>query len=172
MSFISDAEVNSSYVHTIDQVLRPNTILKLVKANRNEFSILERALQITNLAAALNNDQNTYTLIAPNDMAFDQYFQDTQCGDLDGFVVKNGINGLKDLISAHLLKGSHDLRDLNNQVKETELANANLIFTLRDGNLMVSRHSSNYNSEAQVLVTNISGFNGSLNIIDEVLKLP
>ncbi len=169
---VKDQVLSQGYLHQIDEVLRPATLNVLVSAHRSEFSILNRALQVCNLAPLLNNDQNQYTLLAPNDAAFDRYFQSMGCGDLDGYLADHGVAALTDLIKAHLINGAHNLSNLSGRSLSSQLASANLSVELLGGNLIVSRNASAYASQAQVLVTDITAFNGSLNIINEVLKLP
>lgn len=167
-----DRVLSQGYLHQIDEVLRPATLNALVSAHSSEFSILNRALQVCNMAPLLNNDQNQYTLLAPNDAAFDRYFQSMGCGDLDGYLADHGVAALTDLIKAHLINGAHSLSNLSGRNLSSQLASANLSVELIGGNLIISRNANAYASQAQVLVTDITAFNGSLNIINEVLKLP
>ncbi len=167
-----DQEIDQGIVHQIDQVLSPSTLSKLIRANAENFSILERALRISNLAATLNNDQSKYTMLAPNDQAFDRYFQEQEVGDLDGYIEKNGVDALKNLIQGHLVEGSLEISELTGTSQSSLSQNGSLNFYLEDGSIKVNRGLSNNARSAQVLITDITCFNGSLNIIDEVLKLP
>lgn len=167
-----DLVLGDSYGQQIDAVLNPATLSKLVKSHSSSFSILDRALQLTNLVALLNSDQERFTLFAPNDNAFDLYFQSMGVGDLDGYVSTYGVAALRDLIKAHLITGTHLLHNISGQAMSSQLQNVGLNIHLSNGNLIVSRNASNYTKEAQVLITDITAYNGSLNIIDEVLNLP
>lgn len=167
-----DKSISNGIIHEIDQVLNPATLTKLVRAHQQSFSILERALRITNLAPILNNDQKKFTLLAPNDQAFDQYFQDKECGDLDGFIAEYGIAELKRLIEGHMLNGAHYVNDLKGSSLNSNASNAGLSIYLDNGLLRVQRTGVNGGKSAHILINDISCFNGSLNIIDEVLKLP
>lgn len=167
-----DQELNAGMMHQIEQVLNPSTLSKLVRAHSENFSILERALRMTNLSSTLNNDRKRYTLLAPSDQAFDLYFQDLNCGDLDGYLSKYGSAQLKELLEAHLIRGSHKLSTLSGSQRQSLSPNHSLFFVLDNGNITVKRSANDITNSAQVLITDISGFNGSLNIINEVLKLP
>lgn len=167
-----DLELSSGIIHSIDQVLYPSTLSKLVRSNMANFSILERALRVSNLASMLNNDQSKFTFLAPNDQAFDAFFQAKDCGDLDGYIEEFGVLKLKELIEAHLITGSHKLSQLVGSQQSSLALNAGLNIYLEDGNILVQRNGLANAKSAHVLLTDISSFNGSLNIIDEVLKLP
>lgn len=167
-----DVNINSSYLHLTDKVQRPSTLTKLIRAHSSTFSILDRALQICNLSPMLNSDQASYTIFAPNDDAFDRFFQHMEVGDLDGYVAEYGLSDLSEIIRAHIISGTHQVQALSGNTVQSQMQNAGLQISLRNGNLMVSRSNANYQKEAQVLLTDITAFNGSLNIIDEVLKLP
>jgi len=167
-----DLELAQGMIHEIDQVLNPATLSKLVRSHSESFSILERALRITGLSTLLNSDQKKYTFLAPNDQAFDEFFQDKDCGDLDGFIADYGTPALKTLIEGHLINGSQKLSDLSGSSQNSLAANGGLNFYLDNGNIRINRSNAFGGNTAQVLITDISCFNGSLNIIDEVLKLP
>lgn len=167
-----DLVLGESYGQQIDVVLKPATLSKLIKSHSSSFSILDRALQISNLVALLNSDQERFTLFAPNDNAFDAYFQDMGVGDLDGFVSNYGLPALSNLIKAHMISGTHLVQNISGQQMNSQLQNVGLNIHLQSGNLMLGRNATNMSNEAQVLITDITAYNGSLNIIDKVLNLP
>ena len=167
-----DQSISQGTIHEIDHVLSPATLTKLVRAHQQSFSILERALRMTNLAPVLNNDQKKFTLLAPNDQAFDQFFQDKECGDLDGFIAEFGIAALKALIEGHMINGAHNINELSGSSVSTTTLNAGIIIYLDNGLLKVQRVGIYGARSAHILINDISCFNGSMNIIDEVLKLP
>jgi uncharacterized surface protein with fasciclin (FAS1) repeats len=167
-----DVDLGDSYLHLTDKVQRPSTLMKLIRAHSGSFSILDRALQVCNMTPLLNSDQARHTIFAPNDDAFDRYFQSMGVGDLDGYLREYGVSELTNLISAHMISGTHQIQAINGTVLQSQLQTAGLQISLNNGNLMLSRTNASYQKEAQVLLTDITAFNGSLNIIDEVLNLP
>jgi len=167
-----DISIGSSYLHLTNQIQRPATLTKLVRAHSSSFSILDRALQLCNLAPMLNNDQQSLTILAPNDAAFDQFFQAKRCGDLDGFISKYGLAELRSVINSHIVNGCWQMNNVEGQTVSTRMANSPIQVFLENGNLMVKRNNSNANNKAHILLTDISAYNGSLNVIDKVLNLP
>ena len=166
-----DIQIPAGILHISRQKMQVPTITKLISANGNSFSILKRALQMSNnsLASMLNRDDKMFTIFAPNDAAFDQYFQDKRCSDLDGFIEMFGGAALEDLLMQHISLGSYDISSLNGQSIKSLQADKDLNIFLSAGNLMVS---NNAGSEANIVHTDITAFNGRVQLIDKVLKLP
>jgi len=166
-----DIEIPAGFLHISNQKMQVPTITKLISANGNSFSTLKRALQMSNnsVASLLNREDQMFTLFAPNDVAFDQYFQDRKCSNLDGFVEMFGNAALEDLLKRHIGRGSYDISSLNGQSIKSLEAGKNLNISLSEGNLKVS---NNAGSEANIVHTDITAFNGRIQLIDQVLKLP
>jgi uncharacterized surface protein with fasciclin (FAS1) repeats len=166
-----DIEIPSGILHIINQKMQVPTISKLINANGQNFSILKRALQITSnsLASLLNREDQLFTIFAPNDAAFDSYFQDLGCSDLNGFIELFGNDGLEDLLSLHISRGTYDIANQNGQNLKSLYMNEDLQISLNAGNLKVSNSN---NSEANIIQTDITAFNGRIQLIDAVLNLP
>tara|TARA_R110002050_G_scaffold52190_2_gene119380 strand:+ start:1028 stop:1993 length:966 start_codon:yes stop_codon:yes gene_type:complete len=166
-----DIAIPAGILHITNDKMQVPTISKLVSANGHSFSILKRALQLTDnsLASLLNREDQMYTLFAPNDAAFDQFFQEGGCSDLDDFIEKFGSQVLENLLSQHISQGSYDISSLNGHNIKSLYQNKNIYITLANGNLKVSNDAG---FEAHIVQTDITAFNGRIQLIDQVLKLP
>jgi len=172
MNLVSrDIQIPAGILHISNEKMQVPTITKLVAANSHSFSILKRALQITDnsLASLLNREDQMFTLFAPNDAAFDQFFQDQGCNNLEGYIEKFGNLALENLLKAHIISGSYNISSLNGQSVQSLYQNKNLNITLSNGNLKVRNEAG---SEALIMQTDITAFNGRIQLLDEVLKLP
>ncbi len=166
-----DLNIPAGILHITNQKIQVPTITKLISANANSFSILKRALQISDnsLASMLNREDQMFTIFAPNDAAFDQFFLDLDCGNLDGFIEIFGTTALENLLKQHISRGSLNISSFNGQIINTLLPGESLSISLLEGNLQVSNGGQ---SEARIVHTDITAFNGRIQLIDQVLKLP
>lgn len=166
-----DLQIPAGMLHISTEKMAVPTITKLISANGNSFSILKRALQMSSnsIASLLNRDDKMFTLFAPNDAAFDQYFQDQRCSDLEGFVEMFGNAALEDLLKQHIGRGSYDISSLNGQSIKSLYQDEDLNISLAAGNLKVR---NNTGSEADIVHTDITAFNGRIQVVNQVLKLP
>ncbi len=166
-----DNIIPSGILHISTEKMHVPTITKLVSANGNSFSILKRALQLTenSLASLLNREDQMFTLFAPNDAAFDRFFQDLGCSDLDGFIEKFDNQTLENLLKHHIVRGSLDISSLNGHNIKSLYQDKEIYISLAHGNLKVS---NNGGFEAHIVQTDITAFNGRIQLIDQVLKLP
>lgn len=172
-----DIHIAAGYLHIINNNIRPATLARLVKTNDQRFTILQRALQgpASSVSVILNNDSEDLSFFAPTDQAFDRFFQDNGCSDLNDFVSKKGAKALVDLLKAHILKNSYQLHELDGLSKESLLKGSYINFQLVNGNIELIRQSATAMGpfpKSAVLTGDINGFNGSLHILNEVLNLP
>ena len=161
-------EITAGFLHKIDQILPPATLNTHIKSNLLNFSILHRALARTpnNLAVMLNQDDKLFTLFAPTDQAFDRYFQTLGVSDLTGYLETYGAEQLESLLKKHIVPGSHNTEDLNNQSFNTLLTNQSLAIRVYNGvRFVISEQDS-----SAINLQNITAYNGKLNILNEVLK--
>jgi uncharacterized surface protein with fasciclin (FAS1) repeats len=110
-----------------------------------------------------------FTIFAPNDAAFDSFFQDLGCNDLNGFIEIFGNNALENLLRNHIIRGSHDITSQNGQNLKSLYQAENLQINLNAGTLKVS---NSHGFEANIIQTDITAFNGRIQLIDAVLNLP
>ncbi|MGB0177655.1 MAG: fasciclin domain-containing protein, partial [Owenweeksia sp.] len=70
-----DIQASNGVIHKINNVLQPRTITGLLEVN-SDFSILAEASNKAagNLLATLNDQQSKFTLMAPNNTAFNSFF--------------------------------------------------------------------------------------------------
>lgn len=171
-----DHSLAAGYVHIINNSLRPATLFKLVNSNDHNFSILQQALQgpAKSIASQLNSDSDNLTFFAPNDYAFEQYFRDKNCSDLNDYLQKYGANQLVELLKGHIIKTAYDLQDLDGTRIETLLNGSFMDFQVINGNIEIKRTGNLAMGpfpKATIHSGNIYGFNGSLHLLNEVLKL-
>jgi uncharacterized surface protein with fasciclin (FAS1) repeats len=166
-----DLDIPAGILHITDQKMQVPTISKLINANGQSFSILKRALQVTSnsLASLLNREDQMFTIFAPNDAAFDRFFQDLECSDLNGFIEIFGNNALENLLNNHIIRGSHDITSQNGNNLKSLYQGEDLQINLDAGTLKVS---NSHGFEANIIQTDITAFNGRIQLIDAVLNLP
>ena len=136
------------------------SITELVKADE-QFSMLERVLDETGLAATLAGD-GPYTLFAPNDAAF-AYLLDTNLQiSFEDFLKQPG---LEERFKFHILKG---------RVLVDELEEGKAFVTLQDYPVTteLSENGDLRVEAATVIETDIPATNGAVYLIDEVLQPP
>lgn len=174
---VKDLAIQKGYLHLIDNNLRPATIYKLIASNDQRFTTLQRAMQgpAKSIASLLNSDGKHYTFFAPDDQAFDEFFQSQACADLTEFVEKKGAKALVDLLKAHIIPQPYQLQELDGLTIESLLSGSHIRFQLDRGNIELNRYSATAMGpfpSATVESGNINAFNGSLHILNEVLKVP
>jgi transforming growth factor-beta-induced protein len=162
----ADVQALNGVVHIVDAVFLPLNIKDLVLVNSN-FSLLETSLETAdnNPAELLDND-DIYTLFAPNNTGFGQLLTDLNLSSLEEVVGAIGTDGLFEVLAYHLVPGNVRAENVTNGTTvstmltgETFVTNTNQGVTLTDARARV----------ATVVETDITGTNGTIHVINNVI---
>ncbi len=154
-------------VHTIDAVLMPPTVVDQLKANP-DFSTLVDAIEVAGLTETLSitdteNESYPFTLLAPNNMAFEGLM--TELNGAFGWASLSDIPAeiLTQVLTYHVVAGSNATAS---DVLGGELT------TMQGGTVAVDADGvvsdASYTTGA-VTVTDIQGVNGIVHGVDKVL---
>jgi len=159
----ADIEATNGVIHRVDAVIMPMTVAGLVAVNEMSLSSLEAALGVAdgNLISVLSNENATYTVLAPNNAAFDATIAATNSGDLNGLVqFLGGTAELADVLLYHVLPTEVQSGSVSDTVN-----GANVTFSTANG-VEITDGGGNTSS---VIEADITGTNGVVHIIDGVL---
>ncbi len=138
---------------TKDADSQGSSVVEIAIANP-DFSILVEAVTKADLVEALSA-KGPFTVFAPNNEAFNNLFS------------KLGVSGIKDL-SAEQLKSILLYHVVSGKVMSTDLTNTK-VATLNGQELIIDLSDGVKINESTVIVADISGNNGVIHVIDEVL---
>lgn len=160
-------QASNGYLHFSDEVLPPATLRTLVMANPT-FSIWSRILNTPGLNSSviLNQENNSYTLLAPTNTAFNNYFSQNTLAGVEGLLSYYSNNQLEQIVNYHILKGNIHAEQLNEGSYNTLNQDAQ-IQVARDG--MLIRVSDVLQQEGSLQLTNIGAVNGSMHTLNIVL---
>lgn len=130
-----------------------SSVVEIAVAN-SDFSILVKALTKADLAGALSAE-GPFTVFAPNNEAFNALFK------------KLGVSGINDL-TAEQLKPILLYHVVSGKVMSTDLTNTK-VATLNGQKLKIDLSDGVKINESTVLAADISGNNGVIHVIDQVL---
>ena len=156
---LTDLQTSNGVIHVIDTVLKPDfealpkTLVELLASNP-QFSTLVTAVDAAGLVPVLNGF-GPFTIFAPTNRAFDKL----PPGTLQSLLAD--IPALTEILTYHVLGGEFFAADVISLPGATTLLGQDLTFSVGPGGVFVDA--------AEVLVTDIVGFNGVLHAIDEVL---
>ena len=129
-------------------------------ANIREISIFTNAIKITNLDRVLA-DSPMLTVFVPNNLAF------AQLSPVNLRILTDDIGRLTRIISAHLIPGKLEYRDL---LKMCPSDNREVVVTAIDGSLLKINLTAGIEiGNSQVLSTDKSPSNGIIHFIDRAI---
>lgn len=163
-----DLKASNGYIHKIDAVLTPLTISGLLKVN-NDFSYFLEACSKSSgdLITALGNEGANFTLMAPNNAAFNSLFGEmSNINNVDDMVTEYGLTGLANILNYHCILGYKRAESLSTGSYNTRLQNEMMDITNSGGNIQIT---DGQNRKANVIIRNITGVNGMINSITIVL---
>ncbi len=164
-----DIAASNGVIHKINNVLQPRTISGLLSVN-NDFSLLAEASTKASgdLLTILSDQQSKFTLMAPNNTAFNSFFgANSSISSVDDMVVAFGNQGLQDLLDYHVLLGYQRTEDLNPGTYSTRLNGESQTISNSGGNLIITDGKGN---QANIVFRDITALNGNINIITAVLQ--
>jgi len=170
-----DVFASNGVIHVIDTVLLPpteeeesaeppaqpetptGTILDIAAGNP-DFSILAAAVVAAGLDGALGHPEDTYTVFAPNNAAFEALGQET----IDGLLADP--ETLRNILLLHVLPG---------RVVDAQTALTLIGYDIQagnGGNLVISEGSDSLTiNGSKIIATDIQAVNGVIHVIDKVI---
>ncbi|MEM1186418.1 MAG: fasciclin domain-containing protein [Planctomycetota bacterium] len=153
----TDIETSNGIIHVIDSVIMPETRnIAEVAENAGSFGTLLAAAKAAGLVPALTGD-TPYTVLAPNDEAFQALGQDT----INSLLERRNRHKLADILKYHVIPGRVYAKDAIAIGDAGTAEGTEVRFDLRDGRAVVN--------EASILATDIEASNGVIHVIDTVL---
>ncbi|MBB3697114.1 fasciclin domain-containing protein [Flammeovirga yaeyamensis] len=147
----TDVEASNGVIHVIDEVLLPNTIVDVAKAN-GSFTTLLGALDATDLTSTFNMDGGEYTVFAPTDDAFAK--------------IADTVEGLSTEELANVL--AHHV--VATKALSSDLSDGQMIETLAGTMLTVTvMGESVYIDGVMVQIANVEASNGVIHVLGDVL---
>lgn len=155
----ADILTENGVIHAINTVLMPLNIVEHAMAN-DDFTQLVTALGNASgdLVTALSADDQTYTVFAPTDAAFDA-ISDVAAG--------LSADELASVLTYHVVQGAN--------VTSRNLSDAQVVTTLQGESFTVNIDGNNVSitdaqgNVANVIFVNIQGTNGVVHVIDKVI---
>jgi transforming growth factor-beta-induced protein len=145
----ADVKLSNGYIHAIDAVLLPPTIVDIASKN-SDFETLVSAVVGANLAETLSDPMGTFTVFAPTDMAFEA---------LGG----NLPSDLSPILLYHVLGSPVYSDEISSSiVNSLNQDNSEIVVEVTDQGVFL-------NGTAQVVATDIVGTNGVIHVIDQVI---
>lgn len=146
-------------VTTVSAQTRPNDNIVDIAAKNDNFDTLHAAIVAAGLADTLASADNTFTVFAPTDAAFEA-LEAANPGIIDT-VLADPTGLLTTILTYHVVSGEYQSGDV--------LANSTLP-TLQGESLAISlRDDLPYVDDAQITATDILAKNGVIHVIDAVL---
>jgi len=165
----TDNEVSNGIVHIVDGIIPVPTIIDHVSYSDN-FAIFTEALSRSDMAIDFIDtlsSEGPFTLFAPNNEAFDQFFDSN---DTLNLIEDIPPDMLQKILSYHIIPNQNILTTNLDRLQSYEtLAKDKPIIDIQpdgSGGLLIEDEQ---NSVTNVIAVNIQGFNGVVHAINRVL---
>lgn len=176
VSLVEDPNIQASngVAHAVSQVLRPQNVFQLI-SHDTELQSLQTALTLdqSNLDLILRPDTAQYTLFAPNNAAFDTLVANTaNVNNLADLVAALSPQQLTQILRYHVVPTELQAADLSIGSLNTLSASSGTTLQLTvniTGNRVTLSDRSSATADAEVIATDITGTNGVIHRIDQVL---
>ncbi|WP_340063680.1 fasciclin domain-containing protein [Ascidiimonas aurantiaca] len=173
----SDVQGTNGIVHAIDKVLLPESIWDAVNptiagfvAMNSDFSLLLEAVQRANLVAALDSDDNDYTVFAPGNAAFNAFLQANSFANIQEVPVET----LTQVLLNHVISGTALSGDLSTSYENTLATNAdgdNLsIYINTETGVVLNGGAANGGTTVADADNQVR--NGVIHVVENVINLP
>lgn len=146
-------------VTTVSAQTRPNDNIVDIAAKNSNFDTLHAAIVAAGLADTLASADNTFTVFAPTDAAFEA-LEAANPGILDT-VLADPSGLLTTILTYHVVAGEYQSGDVLANATLPSLQGEDLTISLRDG--------APYVDDAMITATDILAKNGVIHVIDAVL---
>ena len=167
----ADIPVEQSILHKVDGVIVPLTLNGLIRVNPN-LSKMKSGISKSqdNIEVLLNQENLAHTIFCPNDAAISDFLNDTGYYDWNAFANANGNAALSEMLRYHILEDDYRASSLTTTIYSTLLAGHTLqVIKVSNGTINI-QDEQNTQPMAAILTTDITAINGSLHIVDKVLR--
>ncbi len=130
-----------------------------IAAKSDDFDILHTAIVEAELADTLASANNTFTVFAPNDAAFEALLADN--ADILNVLLADPSGDLTSILTYHVVPGKYMSGDVLEAETLTTVNGEELTISLRNG--------EPYVDEARIIAVDIPAKNGVIHVIDSVL---
>jgi len=152
----ADIEATNGFVHVIDEVILPPSIVDIASANPN-FSILVEALAKADLVGALT-EEGPFTVFAPTNAAFEALFNDLSVEGIEDISKET----LTPILLYHVLGDNVTSSEVTSSMVSTLNTSAQLSIDVSDAGVMLD-------GNANVVTVDVQGTNGVIHAIDKVV---
>lgn len=153
----ANVECANGVIHVIDTVVLPQSATIVEVAQKaGTFNTLLAAAKAAGLVETLIG-KGPFTILAPTDAAFAKL----PTGTVESLLKPENRDQLAAILKYHVISGRVSARDAITANMAKTLQGQQVIFDLRDGQLLVDG--------ARVIATDIDGSNGVIHVIDSVL---
>lgn len=163
----ADIDASNGVIHRLDAVIMPMTVAGLVAVNNESFTSLETALGVADgdLVSVLSDESAEYTVLAPNDAAFQAVIDATSSGDLNGLVqTLGGTDVLASVLLYHVVPSEVQSGDVPNG-SVTTASGGDITFATSNG-VEITDATGN---TVSVIEADITGTNGVVHTLNGVL---
>ncbi len=166
---IKDIYASNGIIHVIDTVVVGDVALPSIgsltdiASSNPDFSTLVTALQLTDLDTVLASADNSYTVFAPTNAAFDAL----PAGQLDALLADP--DALKEVLLYHVLGGDPVFAEQAVGVAKSDANTITMASTAGDKAALSVVGDSLYINTAEVIISNVAADNGVIHAIDQVI---
>ena len=166
-----DIYTSNGIIHVIDTIVIADveipdplgSVVDVAVENGN-FTTLVAALQATGLSSVLDNSDETFTVFAPTDAAFDLLGQDTIADLLAD------TDTLSDILLNHVIIGSEILQDAAVTIAQS---GSNKVTMANEKSVALSLSENTlYVNKSAVSLVDVMGDNGVIHVLDQVILPP
>ncbi len=166
-----DIYTSNGIIHVIDTIVIADveipdplgSVVDVAVENGN-FTTLVAALQATGLSSVLDNSDETFTVFAPTDAAFDLLGQDTIADLLAD------TDTLSDILLNHVIIGSEILQDAAVTIAQS---GSNKVTMANEKSVALSLSENTlYVNKSAVSLADVMGDNGVIHVLDQVILPP
>ena len=166
-----DIYTSNGIIHVIDTIVIADveipdplgSVVDVAVENGN-FTTLVTALQATGLSSVLDNSDETFTVFAPTDAAFDLLGQDTIADLLAD------TDTLSDILLNHVIIGSEILQDAAVTIAQS---GSNKVTMANEKSVALSLSENTlYVNKSAVSLADVMGDNGVIHVLDQVILPP
>lgn len=167
----SDIEAGDGIIHKVNGVLTPLTLSGLIRVNPN-LSKMKTAISKSqdNLELLLNQDNQMHTIFCPNDAAVNAFLSDTGYYDWNAFTSANGNVALSELLKYHVLRNDNRAQNLQTAEYMTLFSGHSFEIIKDNSGTVKIKDEQDSQPRASVITTDITAVNGSIHIIDKLLR--
>ncbi len=166
-----DIEASNGIIHKINGVLQPQSIGDFIQNNDAFFDLRTAAgLADGDIISTLSTPNTSYTLMAPNDGAFNQFYSNqANISNVVEMVNELGASALQDALEYHILLGSERSENFETRNYDTRLSGTTQSINTTGGNLSIT---DGQGVQAFFFFRDITATNGTVHIISNVLLNP